>query len=121
MNPNDKILELAIDIFRIHMRTKTLCPVFHEKSAPAYEFGIEAWHKLTEKLEDLDVKTYPNDDLYDMKAQAYENVEEIKRKLEELVKQKNTVGQDNLIRSLIDQAEGICGNLRAFINEEDAD
>lgn len=121
MNPNDKILDLAIDIFRIHMRTKTLCPLFHEKSVPAYEFGISAWHKLSEKLEDLDKKTYENDDLFDMKAQAYEDVEEIKRELEAKLKEKNTPGMDNLLRSLLDEVEGICGNLRGFITEDDAD
>lgn len=119
-----QVFEIYKLLLLIHIRTKTLCPVFHnEGSKEAYEFAFDVFHKIAEKGEDVGAKIMENEDADDLKMLAYEQVEKLKGMIQNMIGEKNTAGTDNLLRGLIDQAEGVCGNLRAYTHEivENAD
>jgi hypothetical protein len=46
-------------------------------------------------------------------------LEDLKNLLIAMAEEKNTMGKDNLLRSLIDRAESACGDAKAFIYEEE--
>ena len=98
----------------IHIRVKTLDPLFHEKTEAAYEFAFDVYHKLNEKYEDTGYATTSDTDLQSLKNEAYALVEGLKADMYAEASEKTTVGTDNLVRSLADIAELICGNLRGF-------
>ena len=55
---------------------------------------------------DLNLKDPIDDD--EAVDQAYKDMEDLKQALYDLIKEKNSVGMDNLLRGLADRAEDIC-------------
>lgn len=100
-----------------HIRTKTTCPLFHEKSEDFYNLLFDVFHEIMEKRQDLWLdETADENTAY---KSTYEAIEKVKTSLESMVKESNSVGMDNLLRGLIDKLEFACGTARGFIKEEE--
>jgi len=112
----EKIFPIFESLLIAHIATKTSYSQFHEKSAEFYELAFDCFHLIGEKMQDLELKdALDNEDVFN---QSYKDLIDLKDALNEMVKEKNSVGMDNLIRSLIDRTESACGNARAFIENE---
>lgn len=114
----DQIFKLFKVILDAHIKTKTVNSQFHEKSQEFYEVAFNIYHELFEKMMDTEAIEPPSDPAKTMND-AYFALESIKEILNTMVKKKNTVGMDNLLRGLIDKVEFNCGNARAFLNDKD--
>lgn len=115
----DKLLKLLLthnDLLKLHIRTKTVCSQFHEKSAAWYEFAFDAFHKLAEKRQDLGIDAPADED--SSYQSYYDYLLILKSVLNDMVKEKNSTGLDNLLRGLIDELEWHIGDAKAFLNEE---
>lgn len=115
--PDKKLKEIFDSLLLTHIGTKTTASRFHEKSAEWYEFALEVRHSIGEKLQDIEVMDPISCD--DASDQAYKDLEDLKNTLISMCKENKDIGMDNLIRGLIDQAQGHCGNARAFVNEHE--
>ena len=112
----EKILPIHNNLLNLHIDTKTVCSQFHEKSADGYEFAFDLYHTVREKRVDL----WLDKPEYEEKAykQYYDYLMSIKIILENMVKEKNSVGMDNLLRGKLDELEWHIGNAKAFLSEE---
>lgn len=111
-----KLFALYKSLLDTHIATKTSYPLLHSHLEGAYEFAFDCFHTISEKLQDTE-KSKPMDDEKAVQL-AYKNIEELKSLLESMVKEKQSIGMDNLLRWLCDKAEFICGDLRGFIEQE---
>jgi regulator of replication initiation timing len=116
MNAYAKIFPIFESLLISHIATKTSYSQFHEKSAEFYELAFDCFHLIGEKMQDLGLKDALDDE--DAVNQSYKDLMDLKDALNEMVKEKNSVWMDNLLRGLVDRAESACGNARAFIEEE---
>ncbi len=112
----EELFNLYKQVLLAHIQTKTTCPLFHEKSAAFYELLFEVFHTISEKRQDLGLDKAPDE--YQLVKQTYDNIEKAKASLEAMVKEKNSVGMDNLLRGLVDKLESECGNAKALLAEE---
>lgn len=99
-----------------HLATKACYSQFHEKTESTYETLFDIIHSIGEKRVDLWLDTIDEEET--IVQDTYDLVDEAKTILESMVKEKNSIGMDNLLRGLCDKVESECGNLRAFIEEE---
>lgn len=116
MKPYEKIGECFDSLLVNHIATKTSYPLLHEHTKKAYELAFDCFHKIGERMMDLDLKDPLDDD--EAVEQAYKDMEDLKQALYDMIKEKNSVGMDNLLRGLADRAEDICGDLKGFLNTE---
>lgn len=112
----EKLFELYKRVLLSHIQTKTTHSQFHDKSESFYEAMFDVFHLLSEKRQDTWVDECEDDDV--LIKDAYDAIEEAQSVLIKMTKETNTIGTDNLIRSLLDSIEGVCWNARAFICEE---
>jgi len=112
----DRKLQIYIALLLLHIKTKTVCPLFHEKSQDWYELGFDVAHGILEKNQDLEIDK-PIDDK-EAKTQAYALLQELKTIISAEVKTNKEIGKDNLLRGLYDKLDFACGNARAFLSEE---
>lgn len=112
----NRLFELYKQVLLAHIQTKTTCPLFHEKSADFYELLFDVFHEISEKRQDNEVDAPGNEEA--LIQSTYDAIEEAKSIVEGMVKEKNSVGMDNLLRGLVDKLEFACGNARGFIEEE---
>lgn len=112
----EELFSLFKQVLIAHIETKTTCPTFHDKSQEFYELLFDVFHQISEKRQDTE------EDMPQMEEtliqQTYDNIEKAKLIIEWMVKEKNSIWMDNLLRWLADKLEFACGNARAFINEE---
>jgi hypothetical protein len=116
MNSYAKIFPIFESLLVNHIATKASYPLLHEHTEKAYELAFDCFHQIGEKMQDLELKDPLDDE--DAVKQAYKDIEELKNVLYAMIKEKNSVGMDNLLRGLADKAEFICGDLRWFIAQE---
>lgn len=115
--PMKEIFSIFESLFIQHIGTKTTASQFHEKSAEFYQFAFDCFHKLGEKLQDIELDSPIDCDI--ASQQTYKDLESLKDLLTTMCKENKDIWLDNLLRGLIDEAEWHCGNARAFVNEED--
>jgi len=115
----DRLFQLYKTVLLAHIRTKTTDQLFHQKSEWFYELLFEVFHTISEKNQDIGVDKAGDCDI--LAQQAYDAIEEAKTIVESMVKDKNSVWMDNLLRWLADKLEFACGDARAFIEEEKED
>ena len=117
MNKNlQRLLEIHNEVLIKHIETKTVFSQFHEKTEAMYETLFDTFHQIAEKRQDIEVDSPADEET--APQEVYDLIEEAKTIVEAMVKEKNSVGMDNLLRGLVDKLEFQCGNARAFINEE---
>jgi len=112
----EKLLSLHNLLLKLHIKTKTVCSQFHEKSAAWYEFAFDVFHELAEKRQDLwlDAPTM-EETAY---QEYYDNLLLIRWILESMVKEKNSIGMDNLLRGKLDELEWHIWDAKAFLSED---
>lgn len=99
----NRLFELYKIVLLAHIQSKTVHSQFHEKSEGFYEVLFDVFHLLSEKRQDTGQDAPGKED--DLIDKAYSAIEEAKAILEAMAKEKNTVGTDNLIRTLLDRLE----------------
>ena len=113
-----------LQIFRMHVRTKTLDrQILHKFLEEAYEQIFDIMHEIGERAEDIGDETGIMDE-EDCARVSYEVIENLKKNIEEQIEEgDNSVGTDNLLRTHVDELEKLCGSSRAYlpIEEEDED
>lgn len=115
----DRIFEIYKQILSAHIKTKTTCPLFHEKSADFYELIFDIFHTISEKRQDIEIDMTWDEEV--LKRQTYDNLEEVKSIIESMINANKNIGMDNLLRGLMDKLDFACGNARWFIEEEKED
>lgn len=113
----ERLFALYKTVLLAHIGTKTTESQFHEKSEGFYELLFDVFHLVSEKRQD--VGTDEPTDCSAAIESTYSALEEAKSVLEAMVKEKNSVGTDNLLRGLLDRLETACGDARAFVTEEE--
>lgn len=109
-------LQVYIKSLEAHIRTKTLDPLFHEKSAEFYDTLFSFAHKIGERSEDIGIAVTPDMDCEKIISDLYDSVEVFKNALEIQIKAQNSIGTDNLLRGIADESENLCANIKAFMN-----
>ena len=112
----EELFNLYKNVLLAHINTKTTEPFFHQKSEEMYDLMFKVFHLVSEKRQDNEIDS--SGDCDEHIQTTYDSLNKAKDILEGMVKEKNSVGMDNLLRSLLDELETACGNARAFINEE---
>jgi len=111
----DRKLQIYIELLLLHIGTKTICPLFHEKSQDWYELGFDISHETLEKNQDLGIDPVA-EEWYEQRA--YDLLEEYKTIIQAEIEDNTEIGKDNLLRWLYDKLDFACGNARWFIVEE---
>lgn len=113
----DKLLQNYIKMFQIHVGTKTTDKVLHEFLADVYDNFFNTLHTILEKRQDLWLD--PSIDCDKASSSMITLLESEKSILEEMVKEKNSVGMDNLLRTHLDTLEGLIGTAKGFVEIEE--
>jgi len=108
----DRIFELYKQALEIHIQTKTTCSRFHEKSADFYELLFDCFHLISEKRQDLEIDDIMKEE--EAWKKMYAILEETKIIIEKMIKEKNSVWMDNLLRWLADKLENEIWHSIAF-------
>ena len=111
-----RLTAIYLKVLQNHIATKATYSQFHEKSQEFYETLFDIIHSIWEKRVDIWLDTI--DDEETIVQETYDLIEEAKGIIESMVKDKNSIWMDNLLRGLADKIEFDCGNARAFISEE---
>lgn len=112
----DQVFALYKKALLAHIATKGTASQFHEKSAEFYEAIFDVFHAVSEKRQDLGLSEPM--DCEEAGKEAYDALSETLSIVEDLIKEKNSVGMDNLLRGLADKLEGHIGDACAFLEEE---
>ena len=105
------------ELLNLHVWTKTVDPVFHEKSAAWYELAFDLAHEIAEKMQDLGLDNPIDCDV--ASKRAMELLLSMQTKVEKMIAAKQAYGMDNLLRGFADKLDFAIGNAKAFIHEED--
>jgi hypothetical protein len=111
----DRIFRLFRSVLDAHIGTKGVDSLFHEKSAAFYEAIFSAYHLISEKEQDIE-QSKPID-CQKAAETAYGALEEAKGIVEDMVKDNDGIGMDNLLRGIVDKLESSCGDARAFTDK----
>lgn len=109
----DRLFGLFEAVFSAHIKTKTTDSLFHEKSEEFYSVLFDAFHQISEKRQDLSEDSPI--DCEEASAIAIDSLNEAKDIIEKMIKEKNTVGMDNILRGLADRIESSIGNATPFV------
>lgn len=113
----DQLFNLYRKLVLNHIKTKTICSQFHEKSESFYKLGFDVFHELMEKRQDLWLdSTADKESVY---QDTYDTIMSIKTILEWMVKEKNSIGMDNLLRGLVDKLDSACWLAQSLLKEEE--
>lgn len=112
----NELFSLFQKVLLAHIGTKTVYSTFHSKSQGWYELLFDIFHEISEKRQDLKIDPCMDDDV--VIQETFDNLTKTRDILEAMVKEKNSVGMDNLLRSLLDRLEFAIGDASAFIEEE---
>jgi len=111
VNPiGGKTLLIFARLLAIHIATKTVNTPFHKDTEKAYELAFDIDHDVREMRQDIGLDE--SSSVAEVAEEAYGLVEELKKYLAEEVKSNKDIGMDNLLRTLYERANGICGTLR---------
>lgn len=116
MGDLNRVFELYKQILDAHIKTKTVCTTFHQKSEWFYDLAFEVFHSISEKMQDIQVEA-PGDE-EELKRRAYNNIEEIKNIVWAMIASKQSYWMDNLLRWLYDKLEFACWDARAFVKDD---
>lgn len=116
----ENLLQAYITVLKIHIGTKTKDKVFHEFSADVYDWLFDVFHRISEKLEDIERWEYTENDLQNAKQRLYNTIETIKMDIES-TKDLYSTWYNNLVCELTDNLESLCGTARWFIVEPISD
>ena len=114
-NSMEKLFDLFKKVLIAHINTKTTNHLFHVKSQVFYELLFDCFHQISEKEQDFSQNM---EDAETLISDTYDALEEAKTIIEKMVKEKNTIGMDNLLRGLADKLEFACLKCSCFIKEE---
>ena len=112
----EKLFNLYKQVLIAHIQTKTTDSLFHERSQDFYETLFEVFHAISEKRQDTEEDE--SGDCKTLTEQTYDNLEEAKSIVEDMVGDNNSIWMDNLLRGLVDKLEFQCWNARALLKEE---
>ena len=112
-----RIFDLFKRSLDAHIRSKTEEFPFHQFSQSVYEKLFECAHLIGERSEDIGE---PINEMSECEyiQDLYDALEEAKDFIHDQVDEGNSIGTDNLLRSLYDDLEWLCGTARGFIKEE---
>lgn len=118
----EKNSKKALEIFQkvlteIHIPSKPTDKNFHEDTAPLYELAFDFAHKYLEGRQNLGLD--PSVDCDEKGKEAYAYAEELKKLIENAIDENDAIGTDNVLRTLAERAEDVCGNLRRYVESED--
>lgn len=111
-----RLTAIYLKVLQNHIATKATYSQFHEKSESFYDTLFDVVHSIWEKRVDLWLDTILDEET--IVQETYALIEEAKNLVYDMIKEKNSVGMDNLLRWFADKLEFDCGNARAFIEEE---
>jgi DNA-binding ferritin-like protein len=111
-----RLTAIYLKVLQNHIATKTTYSQFHEKSESFYDTLFDVVHSIWEKRVDLWLDTTSDEET--IVQETYGLIEEAKNIVYDMIKEKNSIWMDNLLRWLADKLEFDCGNARAFIEEE---
>lgn len=115
----EKILNNYLIVLMDHIKTKTTCTTFHQKSESFYELLFEVFHTIMEKKQDLGLDDPSSEE------SAFEStnkaLNDTKSMLEKMIKDNESIGMDNLLRGLVDKLDSACGDMKAFLYDEEED
>jgi len=111
-----RLNQIFNSVLQNHIATKATYSQFHEKTQQTYETLFDVIHEIGEKRVDLWLDTIKDEDT--IVQDTYDLVDEAKSIIYDMVKEKNSIGMDNILRGFADKLEFECGDLRAFIEEE---
>lgn len=114
----DNLFELYKKVLLIHISTKTKDKVFHEFTGEVYEKLFDVFHHIGEKMQDIEQDTYDLGDVQTMKDNTYDYIEEVKDIVNGMKDQYST-GMDDLVRSLVNDLESLCGTARGFTEKQE--
>lgn len=106
-----------IEILKLHVGTKTTDIVLHNFLKDVYELLFVILHDISEKEQDLWLED--SIDCEEASTDMMEILDSTKEYLESRIKEKNSAGMDNLLRSLVDKLEWTIGTAKWFTKDED--
>lgn len=109
---NTKIFDIFSKLLEIHISTKTTDSPFHKDSRKAYELAFDCDHLVREMNQDIEVDE-PKE-MEEVAVEAYDLVESIKTELSAMIKDNKDTGMDNLLRTLYERANSVCGTMRGY-------
>lgn len=108
------LLKAYVAVLNVHIRTKTIDAVFHEKTGDAYEALFDAAHDLGEKFEDASCPVLNDTDLGAMAKIAYDNVKAAMDVIAKCAASNKDIGVDNALRTYYDKLQSHLGTLKGF-------
>lgn len=112
----EQLLQNYIKSFKIHVATKTTDKVLHDFLADVYGFFFDVIHTLSEKRQDLWLD--PSIDCDKASSSMMTLLQSEKDVLEKMVKEKNSYGMDDQLRTLLNTLEWLMGTAKWFIEDE---
>lgn len=112
---NTKLFEIFAKLLAIHIATKTTCSTFHKDSEAAYELAFDCDHLTREMRQDIELDE-PKE-MEEVAVEAYDLVESIKTELTAMIKDNKDPGLDNLLRTLYERTNNVCGTMRGWARE----
>lgn len=115
----EELFKIYKRLLAIHIATKCApeAEPFHRKTEDAYNTLFSVFHTISEMRQDIE-EDEP-ELVSDVAIEAYDLVEQAKGIVEKMVKSNKDLGMDNLLRWHYETLNGVCGNLRGFINDKD--
>jgi hypothetical protein len=112
----ERLFQLYKQVLIAHIQTKTVEPLFHEKSQDFYELLFDVFHSVSEKKQDIELDQPA--DCETAVNTTYDALIETKGILKDMIRNNDSIGIDNLLRGLYDKLESACGTARGFVKEE---
>lgn len=109
----EPLLQILLQLDRIHFGTKTIDQEFHEFTEDAYKTVWDAVHSLAEDKEDIWDGEFTVSDLQDAKNQVFDLLEQAKRILEEN-SGKYGIGTNFIIGENMKNLQCVAGTARSY-------
>lgn len=110
-----KALKAYLDMFTIHIDTKTKDTDFHKENEGFYETLFDVAHQIGEKNADLGWEL-ESTSLEEKKQRAHDIIKELRLEVESYVKNNEiTLWTEDLLGSLANDLEDIEGSSKAFL------
>lgn len=113
----EQLLMNYLKSFKIHVATKTVDKVLHDFLADVYELLFDILHTVSEKRQDLWIDAKIDCDKAVMSMITL--LESEKSILEWMVKEKNSIGMDDLLRSHVNSLESLIWTAKWFQEKEE--
>lgn len=110
-----RTFQIFARLLAIHIATKTVNTPFHSDTEKAYTLAFDIDHQIREMRQDLEIDACS--EVEDVATESYDLAEELKAYLKDEIKTNKDIGMDNLLRTLYERANGVCGTLRGYAKE----